>query len=259
MDPYFFAMSSTPLAAAALDSPSSEGASSAAVSRVGTIIDVPPVGDNVDSAENFVDNYDLDGEGGDDYTLCQKMVHYCGGGIVSDHWPACMAVLVFHAGQSLSKLSTMTKAVKEAAMMQLYTSTIEELDKIHFGDSAQVFSKLFQKKVEQITGLLLYRYYLDSCAKMRNHLIPLIPKDLVTMKSGRGFHKSCNDVVAKVFCDEQSLLKVKRGKDFFQSTQKQRSIPWFLLICGNILAKLLGFLDCASQNFVVILTLLQTL
>ena len=220
MDPYFFAMSSTPLAAAAVDSPSSEGASSAAASRVGTIIDVPPVGDNVDSAENFVDNYDLDGEGGDDYTLCQKMVHYCGGGIVSDHWPACMAVLVFHAGQSLSKLSTMTKAVKEAAMMQLYTSAIAELDEIHFGDSARVFSRSFQKKDEQITGLLLYRYYLDSRAKMRNHLIPLFPKDLVTMKSGRGFHESCNEVFVKAFCDEQSLLKVKNGKEFFPKYTK---------------------------------------
>ena len=120
------------------------------MSRVGTIIDVPPVGDNVDSAENFVENYDLDGEGGDKYTLCQKMVHYCGGGIVSKHWPACKAVLVFHAGQSLSKLSTMTKAVKEAAMMQLYTSAIAELDKIHFGDSARVFFRdRFKRKMNR--------------------------------------------------------------------------------------------------------------
>ena len=85
MDPYFFAMSSSPVAAA-VDSASSEDASSTAASRVGTIINVPPVGDNFDSAENFVDNYELDAdEGGDDYTLCQKMVHYCGGGIVLEH------------------------------------------------------------------------------------------------------------------------------------------------------------------------------
>ena len=222
MDPYFFAMSSTPVAAGAVDSASSEDASTAAASRVGTIINVPPVGDNLDNAENFVDNFELDGEGGDDdYTLCQKMVHYCGGGIVPEHWAACKAVLVFHAGKSLSKLSTMTKAVKEAAMMQLYISAIAALDEIHFGDSARVFfSRSFQKKDEQITGLSLYRYYLDSRAKMRNHLIPLFPKDLVTMKSGKGFHESCNNVFVKAFCDEQSLLKVKCGKEFFPKYTK---------------------------------------
>jgi hypothetical protein len=249
MDPFFFAMSSrTPVAAAADSASSAEDASSAA-SRVGTIINVPPVGDNFDSAENFIDNYALDGEGGgDDYTLCQKMVHYCGGGIVPEHWPACKAVLVFHAGDGLSKLSTMAKAVKEAAMMQLYTSAIAELDEIHFGDSARVFfTRSFQRKDEQITGLSLYRYYLDSRAKMRNHLIPLFPKDLVSMKSGKGFHESCNDVFVKAFRDEQSLLKVKRGKEYIPKYTKAEidalvppymweysKSPWFLGLCIKI-------------------------
>jgi hypothetical protein len=150
---YFFETPYTPVAAA-VDSASSEDASSAAASCVGMIIDVPPVDNNADSAENFVDNYELDGEGGDDYTLCQKILYYCGGGMGSKHWPACKAVLVFHAGESLSKLSTMTKAVKEAAMMQLYTSAIAELDEIHYGDGARLFfSRSFQKKDEQITGV----------------------------------------------------------------------------------------------------------
>ena len=156
MDPYFFAMSRTPVAAAVDSSASSaEDASSSAASRVGTIINVPPVGDNFDSAENFIDNYALDGEGGgDDYTLCQKMVHYCGGGIVPEHWPACKAVLVFHAGDGLSKLSTMAKTVKEAAMMQLYTAAIAELDEIHFGDSARVFLRdRFKGKMNRLRGI----------------------------------------------------------------------------------------------------------
>lgn len=66
-----FFMSSSPVDVGdAVDSALSEDASSAALSHVGTIINIPPVCDNLDSAENFVDNYELDGENGVDYTLC---------------------------------------------------------------------------------------------------------------------------------------------------------------------------------------------
>ena len=215
----------------------------------GTIIAIPPVGDNDDMNENFVDNYELDGEeSGDDYTVCQKMVHYCGGGIVPEHWDACEAVLIFHAGVLLCKLSTMTKALKEAAMMQLYTSAIAELDKTHFGDSARLFfSRSFQKKDEAVSGLALYRYYLDSRSKMRNHLVPLFPKDFVSMKSGRGFHESCKAVYVKAYRDEQSLLKVKRNKVVgpkFTAAEidalvppymwEYSKAPWLLGLCVNI-------------------------
>jgi hypothetical protein len=44
---------------------------------------------------------------------------------------------------------------------------------------------------------------------MRNQVLPLFPKDFVTIKSGRGFHKSCDDVYVKAYRDEMS--KVKRG------------------------------------------------
>ena len=213
---------------------------------VGTTIAIPPTGDHVDAAADFVDNYDIDGA--DDYTLCEKMVHYCGGGIVRDHWAACKAVLVFYAGESLSKLSTMTKTGKEAAMMELYTSAIAELDEMHFGDNARVFfSRSFQKKDDPITGLSLYRYYLDSRSKMRNHLIPLFPKDFVTMKSGRGFHESCNDVYTKAFRDEQSVIKVKRNKVYVPKYTEEEiaalvpphlweysKAPWLFGLCIKI-------------------------
>jgi hypothetical protein len=64
---------------------------SAPASDVGMIISFPPMGDHIDANESFVDNYDLDGDASaDDYTLCDKMVHYIngGGGIVRDHWAA---------------------------------------------------------------------------------------------------------------------------------------------------------------------------
>ncbi len=61
------------------DSPaSSAGASASAAVGEGSIIDVaPPVGENDNFNENFVDNYELDAEGGDEYTLCQKMLSCC--------------------------------------------------------------------------------------------------------------------------------------------------------------------------------------
>ena len=112
----------------------------------GTILDVPVTADT----ENFIDNYDLDAEGGDDYTLCQKMVHYCGGHIVPEHLPACKAVLVFNAGCAISKLSSMTKVVKEVAMLELYNASIAALDEIQFDDSARLF---FPDRSEKKTTL----------------------------------------------------------------------------------------------------------
>ena len=44
--------------------------------------------------QEFLDNYGLDVEGGDEYTLGQKMVvQYCGGIITQFHWIACKACL----------------------------------------------------------------------------------------------------------------------------------------------------------------------
>jgi hypothetical protein len=42
---------------------------------------------------------------------------------------------------------------------------------------------------------------------MRNQLLPLFPKDFVTMKSGRGFHEACNDVYVKAYHDEMAKMK----------------------------------------------------
>ena len=66
---------------------------------------------------DFVDNYDMDGSNDDnEYTLSEKMVHYVGGHVMPEHWVACKAVLVFHAGYTTSsKLPVMTKSSKLAA------------------------------------------------------------------------------------------------------------------------------------------------
>ena len=73
----------------------------------GTILNVPIEAAVFD--QEFLDNYDLDAEGGDDYTLSQKMVHCCGGNITQTHWIACKACLAFFAGASTSKMLTTTK------------------------------------------------------------------------------------------------------------------------------------------------------
>jgi hypothetical protein len=153
---------------------------------------LPPLDDSGGTltGQDFLDNYDLDAEGGDEYTLSQKMAHYCGGAITQDHWPACKAVLCFHAGTATSKLSTMTKVLKEAAMLgELYLSSINRLDPLVFCDgSCAFFKRSFRKKEEPVSPEHLHRYFLDSRCTMRNVIIPVFPKDLVSMKSGRGFH-----------------------------------------------------------------------
>jgi hypothetical protein len=85
----------------------------------GTAVDPHHADDNPDAPGNFINNYDLDCEGGDDYTLSQKMVYYFGGIILSEHWAVCKAVLGFQAGALTSKLSSMTKLVKGAACLEL--------------------------------------------------------------------------------------------------------------------------------------------
>lgn len=95
---------------------------------------------------------------------------------------------VFYAGSSTSKLSLLTKAIKEAACLQLYNTCIAALDFQSLSDEAQdFFGRAFRKKDEVMTAEPLYCHYNESRLKMRNVLLPLYPKNLETMKSGKGF------------------------------------------------------------------------
>jgi hypothetical protein len=38
--------------------------------------------------------------------------------------------------------------------------------------------------------------------------MPFFPKDMITMKSGRGFHESCNNVFVKAY--REGLVKAKK-------------------------------------------------
>ncbi len=156
-----------------------------------------------------MENYDLDVESGGDFTLSQPMVYNCGGHITTDHWIACNAILVFYAGAAFSKLLSITRnAVKEATMMELYESTIAALDTSSFFVSANCFfTRTFRRIAELLTAEHLYCNYHDYRTKMRNILLPLFPKDLVTMKSSRGFNKSCKSVYVTTFGRGVSKLK----------------------------------------------------
>jgi hypothetical protein len=102
--------------------------------------------DSVDAGvNNFVDNYDLmGGEGGnfDKYSLSDQMVHFCGGLISRVHLTDCKAVLAFYAGSSVTKLSQMTKKLREAACLRINMKAVDELDDEHFNTEANDFSSL---------------------------------------------------------------------------------------------------------------------
>lgn len=89
--------------------------------------------------DNVLDNYNLDAEGNDEHSLSRKMVHYCGGEITQEHWLACKEVLVFYAGSSTSKLTSLTKVIKGAACLRLYKACIAALHGMSFSDDARDF------------------------------------------------------------------------------------------------------------------------
>ena len=202
-----------------------------------TILDVPTETAMFD--QEYLDNYDLDVEGGDEYTLGQKMVHYCGGNITQSHWIACKACLAFFAGAATRKMLTSTKALKEASCLQVYVGAIDALDDTHLDMDAKVFfhHSLQQNKDEPMTALALYRYYQDTRSKVRNQVLPFFPKDLVSMKSGRGFHESCNEVFIKAYRDGlvKKYTKEEADRMLPPPLREYTRAPWYfsLLVKKN--------------------------
>ena len=105
-----------------------------------------------------VDNYDLTLGDNDDYSLSEKMVHYCGGGhILPVHWSACKAVLAFYAGSKVSKSKSLKIPEMGRACLEIYYNAIEELDVAHFNDKdSREFFHCFQKKEEPVPAHSLW-------------------------------------------------------------------------------------------------------
>jgi hypothetical protein len=155
-------------------------------------------------------------------TRLVKMVHYVGGHIVPEHWVACKATLVFHAGSTTSKLATMTKINREKATLESYNSVLSNLDPMAFKLYAIAFLRhSFREKDKPMTGDALYRYYLDSRNAMRSLILPLFPTDFSTMKSGEGFQKSVNAAFTKMYRKDLTC----RTKDRMTIEQADQEIP----------------------------------
>ena len=104
---------------------------------------------------------------------------------------------------------TTTKSLKEASCLQIYLNAIDALDDMHFDVGAKsFFCHSLQKKDDPMNAVSVYRYYQDTRLRIRNHVMPFFPKDMVTMKSGRGFHESCNKVCVKAY--REGLVKTKK-------------------------------------------------
>jgi hypothetical protein len=123
--------------------------------------------DGATADDNFSDSYDLITDNDDKYSLCEKMVHSCGGCVTPVHWTACKYVLAFYAGSEVSKMASMTKKNREAACMQIYVTAINELENEHFldDDAHFFFKRSFQKKGDPLLPHHLYRNYLQAISK----------------------------------------------------------------------------------------------
>lgn len=195
-------------------------------------------------ASTMVDNYDLEeSTGDDDYTLSDKMVHYVGGYITQDHWHACKAVLAFHAGCAVCKLSPMTKVNMQNMCLEAYKAAVADLDQLHFGSDARAFFlSSFRKREDAMTGESLYRYFQDSRNKMRSILVPLLPPEFMTMKSGRGFHETCKEVIIKEFRrDRIRGTNCREGVTHEEADQmlppmywQYKGQPWTYFLCVQI-------------------------
>jgi hypothetical protein len=151
--------------------------------------------------------------------FCRRWFHYLGGHVAPEHWTACKAALVFHAGAATCKLAVMTKQSKEVACLAAYNAAIDELDPMYFSPEALTFFRhSFKKKNEPMGPYAVYRYFSDSQRDMRAALIPLFPKDFHTMRSGKGFHDTCNDVFVSAY--RRELVATER---YERGRRKQRT------------------------------------
>ena len=188
----------------------------------------------------FIDNYAINDE--HDNSLSERIVHYVGGYVQREHWAACKATLAFHAGAITSKSVVTNKASMEQYCLTTYNSLVSSLDSTFFGDDARAFFlHSFKKKDQPMTAHALYRYYNDSRSKMRSVIIPLLPANYATMKSGKGFHETFNQVFVNAFRKE--LMRTK-GISVEEANQvlpppywEYKKLPWFFGLCVKIFRK----------------------
>ena len=177
--------------------------------------------DDTDIDCEHIDNYDMLDSVDDEYTLSEKMVHYVGGRVLQEHWIACKATLVFHAGSVTNKLAPTTKIGREHATLNAYNNAIAALDISHFNPNAIRYFRNAFRGDNSMTGKDLYRYFNDSRKVMRSLILPLFPADFNVMKSGKGFHESVNAALTKMYRKELTT----RSKDRMTKEEADNELP----------------------------------
>ena len=123
-----------------------------------------------------------------------------------------------------------------------YKKSIADLDPAHFSEAARhFFMAAHRNKGLPITGEALYRNFQDSRNKMRSLIVPLLPKSFMCMKSGQGFHETCQAVIVKEFRREVVAKKKKTVAEADQMLPppywEYRRSPWMFLLCVKIFRK----------------------
>jgi hypothetical protein len=91
-------------------------------------------------------------------------------------------------------------------------------------------------------GEPFYRYFQDSRNKTRSLLVPLLPKDVMTIKSGRGFHKTCHNIVVAQFRKEYvngtnfrlAMTQGKADQMISPPFWDYKKLPWTFFLCVKI-------------------------
>jgi hypothetical protein len=211
-------------------------------------IDLVVAADTADMAgANLLDNYELEDDVDNaQYSLSDKMVHYIGGQVHAVHWAACKAVLVFQAGIVVCKLHTMTKSCIQAAHLECYTELVSRLDPLYFSKESQAYFMMsMRSKDAAITGDSLHRNFGEYRKKMRSLIIPLLPATFNLMKSGKGFHETCNDMIVAAFRREiHKGTAAKPGMPWAEAEQmlppcnwEYKKLPWVFVLCVKIFRK----------------------
>ncbi len=117
---------------------------------------------------------------------------------------------------------------------------MSELDPTCFGDDAWAyFLALFRKEDELMSDEPLYWYFQVSQNKMRSLLVPLFPKDFMKMKSGRGFHETCHNIVVAQFWKEYvnrtnvrlAMSQAEADQMILPSFWDFKKPPWTSFLC----------------------------
>jgi hypothetical protein len=96
-----------------------------------------------------------------------------------------------------------------------------------------------------MTGDSILRNFGDYRKKMRSLIIPAAGSTFVTMKSGKGFHETCNDFIVTVFRrDIAKGTPTKPGIPWTEAEQmlppaswEYKKVPWVCFLCVKIFRK----------------------